>query len=132
MEFKFVRRNRDIILYACDESFFSTYYDKNENKWVKGVEMARSYMPYAVICTSNYNERELHKALMKYNKAKCLKTWTRGNTIDDPYGRMVKVGTINCSIWDLREAFGITEPLEKFLDYEMNAFLKGEINSPMY
>lgn len=97
-----------------------------------GMQLASQREPYAIIYTSNYEEKYRLNALRELcgmGKAECIKTWERGNCIDDPYGRKYRVGTINCSIWDLRKAFGITEPLEKFLDYETNAFLKGEIKT---
>lgn len=106
---------------------------KDEHVLTKsGMQLASQREPYTIIYTSNYEEKYKLNALRELRskgKAECIKAWERGNYIDDPYGRMHRVGTISCSIWDLRKAFGVTEPLEKFLDYETNAFLKGEINT---
>lgn len=129
MEYKFNTNGKVTELMAYDDSFFSSKFDKKEGRWVKCLTMATSKTPYAIITTSNYNERELLTALRRNKDAKCVKTWTRGNFTDDNYGRPHREGTINCSLWDLRSAFGITEPLEDFLDYETREFYLG--NAPM-
>lgn len=128
LEFKLVKNGKNAVLYGVGDFFTCEYYDKDAKKWVKGLALASSRQPYNIIATGNYCDREAFSALRQCPKAKCIKSWTRGNFDEDPYGRKVKRGGIDCSIWDLRDVFGITEPLENFLPFEVNEFLKGNAN----
>lgn len=111
-------------LYVRDDSLFCEYYDEDERKWVKGQRVTYEARPFVILMTNNYDEKELRRVLRTNPKAKLVKSWKRGDIIDDPYGRPYMVGSIDCEIWDLRAFFGFTDPLETFMNYEEQMYYK--------
>lgn len=75
------------------------------NTWENKRTVATPYNPICEFSTNNAEDRICRMMMRHIKGAKLVKRWKRDNLIDDPYGRMHKIGDITCEEWDLTECF---------------------------
>lgn len=96
--YRVVKEDGKLYVYG---KFVGMQFDRIQKKWLDRCCIADEHNKILELITNNVSDRILRMMVRRIKGAKLVKSWERDNCIDDPYGRMVKIGTIRCEIWDL-------------------------------